>query len=47
MWPQAVEMGLATEAELAGLDAAGRAHVTDPDTIVVTGLLFLVWGRKA
>jgi hypothetical protein len=40
-------MGLATEAELAGLDAAGRAHVTDPDTIVVTGLLFLVWGRKA
>jgi ubiquinone/menaquinone biosynthesis C-methylase UbiE len=46
MRSQVLEMGLATEAELDQLDAAGRAHVTDPDTIVVTGLLFLVWGRK-
>lgn len=46
MRPQVVEMGLATGQELDELDAAGRAHVADPDTIVVTGLLFLVWGRK-
>jgi SAM-dependent methyltransferase len=41
-----LETGLATETELDEIDEAGRAHVTDPDTIVVTGLLFLVWGRK-
>jgi SAM-dependent methyltransferase len=45
MRPQVVEMGLATEAELEEIDAAGRAHVADPATVVVTGLMFLVWGR--
>jgi hypothetical protein len=42
-----MQLGLATKAELDELDAAGRAHVTDPDTVVVTGLLFLVWSRRA
>jgi hypothetical protein len=39
-------MGLATGAELDELDAAARAHLDDPRTIVVSGLLFLTWGRK-
>jgi hypothetical protein len=26
--------------------AAARAHLDDPRTIAVSGLLFLVWGRK-
>jgi SAM-dependent methyltransferase len=43
---QVVAMGLATEAELADLDATVRAHVADPRTVVMTGLLFRVWGRK-
>lgn len=43
---QVVEMGLASEAELDELDAAARAHLDDPRTIVVSGLLFLVWARK-
>ena len=46
MRPQVLEMGLASAAELDQLDAAARAHVTDPDTVVMTGLLFLTWGRK-
>jgi SAM-dependent methyltransferase len=41
-----LEMGLASLAELDDLDAAARAHVEDPQTIVVSGLLFLTWGRK-
>jgi SAM-dependent methyltransferase len=43
---QVVAMGLASAAELDELDAAARAHLGDPRTIVVTGLLFLVWARK-
>jgi SAM-dependent methyltransferase len=43
---QAVDMGLATLAELDELDAAARAHLDDPRTIAVSGLLFLAWGRK-
>ena len=39
-------MGLATAAELDELDAAARAHLDDPDTVVMSGLLFLTWGRK-
>ena len=46
MRPQVLEMGLATAAELDELDAAARAHLDDPDTVVVHGLLFLTWGRK-
>ena len=44
--PQVVEMGLASAAELDELDAAARAHLDDPATVVVYGLLFLTWGRK-
>ena len=44
--PQALEMGLASAAELDELDAAARAHLTSPDTVVMSGLLFLTWGRK-
>lgn len=46
MRPQVLEMGLATPAELDELDAAARAHFDDPRTIVMSGLLFLTWGRK-
>ena len=46
MRPQVLEMGLATAAELDELDAAARAHLDDPHTVVVSGLLFLTWGRK-
>jgi len=46
MRPQVLEMGLATAAELDELDAAARAHLVDPDTVVMSGLLFLAWGRK-
>jgi hypothetical protein len=46
MRPQVLEMGLASGAELDELDAAARAHLDDPHTIAITGLLFLTWGRK-
>jgi SAM-dependent methyltransferase len=46
MRPQVVEMGLASEAELKELDTAARAHLDDPHTVAVFGLLFLTWGRK-
>ena len=46
MRPQIVEMGLASAAELDELDAAARPHLEDPRTVVMSGLLFLVWGRK-
>jgi ubiquinone/menaquinone biosynthesis C-methylase UbiE len=41
-----LEMGLASPAELDELDAAARAHLEDPHTVVISGLLFLTWGRK-
>jgi ubiquinone/menaquinone biosynthesis C-methylase UbiE len=44
--PFAVEMGLASEAELDELDAAARAHLDDPDTVVMPNMFFLVCGRK-
>jgi ubiquinone/menaquinone biosynthesis C-methylase UbiE len=46
MGPQIVQMGLASPGELADLDAAARPHLEDPRTVVMAGLLFLVWGRK-
>jgi ubiquinone/menaquinone biosynthesis C-methylase UbiE len=46
MRPQIVQMGLASQAELEELDAIVRPHLQDPRTVVMTGLLFLVWGRK-
>ena len=41
-----LEMGLAGPAELEELDAAARAHLENPHTVVISGLLFLTWGRK-
>jgi SAM-dependent methyltransferase len=46
MRPQIVEMGLASEQELDELDAAARPHLEDSRTVAMSGLLFLVWGRK-
>jgi ubiquinone/menaquinone biosynthesis C-methylase UbiE len=46
MLPQVVQMGPATAAELDELDAAARAHLDNPHTVVMPGLLFLTWGRK-
>jgi ubiquinone/menaquinone biosynthesis C-methylase UbiE len=46
MRPRVLEMGLASAAELDELDAATRAHLQDPHTVVISGLLFLTWGRK-
>jgi ubiquinone/menaquinone biosynthesis C-methylase UbiE len=46
MRPQVLEMGLATATELDDLDAAARAHLDNPHTVVMSGLLFLIWGRK-
>lgn len=46
MRPMVLEMGVATEAELDELDAALRPHLTHPDTIMMSGLLFLTWARK-
>jgi ubiquinone/menaquinone biosynthesis C-methylase UbiE len=46
MRPQIVQLGLADEEELDALDAALRPHLEDPRTVAMTGLLFLVWGRK-
>jgi hypothetical protein len=46
MRPQVLEMGLASAAELNELDTAARAHLEDPHTVVISGLLFLTWGRK-
>src|SRR6266568_241810 len=46
MRPQIVAMGLAGERELDELDAAIRPHLEDPRTVAMSGLLFLVWGRK-
>jgi SAM-dependent methyltransferase len=42
----ALEMDLASAAELDELDTAARAHLDNPHTVVISGLLFLTWGRK-
>jgi hypothetical protein len=44
--PHVLQMGLASEAELDELDAAARAHLTDPRTVTISALLFLIWSRK-
>ena len=46
MRSQVLKMGLASAAELDELDAAARTHLQDPRTVVISGLLFLTWGRK-
>jgi ubiquinone/menaquinone biosynthesis C-methylase UbiE len=46
MRPQILAIGLASSQELDDLDATLRPHLQDPRTVAMTGLLFLVWGRK-
>jgi SAM-dependent methyltransferase len=46
MRPKILERGIASEQELDELDQAVRAHLDDPDTLVLPSLLFLAWGRK-
>lgn len=46
MRSQVVELGLAGGAELDELDAAARAHLDDPHTVVMSHPFFLAWGRK-
>jgi SAM-dependent methyltransferase len=46
MRPRALELGLADSAELDALDAALRAHLARPDTVMMPHLSFLAWGRK-
>jgi hypothetical protein len=46
MRSQITEMGLASAVELDDLDLEARAHIDDPNTIAVSGFLFLTWGRK-
>jgi SAM-dependent methyltransferase len=41
-----VDRGLLGEPELNQLDRAVRAHLADPDTVVVPGLMFSAWGRR-
>jgi ubiquinone/menaquinone biosynthesis C-methylase UbiE len=44
--PRVLELGLASECELDELDATVRAHLQDPRTLAMSGLLFLTWARK-
>jgi ubiquinone/menaquinone biosynthesis C-methylase UbiE len=44
--PQIVAMGIADDAELDEVDRAARDHFADPETVVMSGLMFLVRGRK-
>jgi hypothetical protein len=46
MRPKILERELADDRELEELDRAAREHLSDPDTLVLPHLLFLVWGRK-
>jgi SAM-dependent methyltransferase len=46
MRPHLLDLGLSSEDELDEIDRASRAHISDPRTVVVSGLLFLSWGRK-
>lgn len=39
-------LGLASEQELASLDREARAHLADPQVVVMPHLLFAAWGRK-
>jgi SAM-dependent methyltransferase len=44
--PHVRELGLASDAELDELDAAARAHLDDPGTMMMPGIFFLVSARK-
>ena len=44
--PVILGLGLAGERELADVDAAVRAHLADPHTLIMPHLLVTAWGRK-
>ena len=44
--PVILGLGLAGERELANVDAAVRAHLADPRTLMMPHLLVAAWGRK-
>jgi ubiquinone/menaquinone biosynthesis C-methylase UbiE len=44
--PVILERGLADEWELDELDRAARAHLANPQTLIMPGLFFLAWGRR-
>ena len=44
--PVILGLGLAGERELAEVDAAVRAHLADPRTLIMPHLLVTAWGRK-
>jgi len=44
--PVILELGLAGARELADVDAAVRAHLADPRTLIMPHLLVTAWGRK-
>ena len=44
--PVILGLGLAAERELADVDAAVRAHLADPHTLIMPHLLVTAWGRK-
>lgn len=44
--PIILKQGLVTEAELDELDGAVRAHLDNPDVLVMPGLSFQAWSRK-
>jgi hypothetical protein len=46
MRPYVLEVGLASATEPEELDADAGAHLEDPRTVAVSGLLYLAWGRK-
>ena len=45
--PVILSLGLAGERELAEVDAAVRAHLADPRTLIMPHLLVTAWGRKS
>ena len=44
--PVILDLGLASDRELAELDAAVRRHLADPRTLMMPHLLMTAWGRK-
>lgn len=46
LWPTILRLGLADEQQLADLDTAMREHLADPQTLVMSHILFVAWGRK-
>jgi hypothetical protein len=44
--PKIIAAGLITERELDELDAAARAHIEDPATVLAPMLYVTVWGRE-